>query len=231
MRKEQEDQPGADPGGRPVDLRVAVQVLSCKGYRWRPAGDYTSEVFEKLKSKSYEMVIAGSVAGDRKTMIRRIRRMAPQACLGAHRGAGCRGGAENPPGMGGPGDCKRPIGHDLHPLSNLGNPWKAEMERTPLRKDAAREIRRDGRAQGHLIGPDSPLRKAFRVRVHPFSVILWGPPGSRENHACQSPCTGGGVSFSFLFRRHVRGQRYERSGGRGGEDIRVGGQVHDPVRG
>lgn len=31
--------------------------------------------------------------------------------------------------------------------------------------------------QEHLIGPASPLRKAFQS-AHPFSVILWGPPGS-----------------------------------------------------
>ncbi len=35
--------------------------------------------------------------------------------------------------------------------------------------------------QSHLLGVGAPLRRALESG-HPHSMILWGPPGHRENH-------------------------------------------------
>ncbi len=56
------------------------QVLSSKGYHV-DAAEAFSEGFDKLKSKMFDMVIAGTVTEDAQAMIRRIRKAAPRVCL------------------------------------------------------------------------------------------------------------------------------------------------------
>ncbi len=56
------------------------QVLSSKGYKVETA-ETSPECFEKLKNKSFDLVIAGILSGDTQALVRRIRKAAPQTCL------------------------------------------------------------------------------------------------------------------------------------------------------
>lgn len=48
--------------------------------------------------------------------------------------------------------------------------------------------------QKHLVGPGSSLRKAFQTG-HPFSVILWGPPGSGKTTLARIMAKEAGYPF------------------------------------
>jgi len=59
---------------------LLFHVLSGKGYRVDAAETF-SEGFERLKGTLFDMIIAGAVSGDGRTLIRRIRKAAPRVRL------------------------------------------------------------------------------------------------------------------------------------------------------
>lgn len=63
------------------------QVLSCKGYKVETA-ELFSEAFERLKSRPFDLVIAGTVTGNPRGLVRRIRKSAPRAFLAMIGGLG-----------------------------------------------------------------------------------------------------------------------------------------------
>lgn len=64
----------------PLVRELLSQVVSSKGYMVEVA-ETMPEGFEKLRGKTFDMVIAGTVTGDIRKIIQRIRRMEPRACL------------------------------------------------------------------------------------------------------------------------------------------------------
>jgi DNA-binding response OmpR family regulator len=59
---------------------LLFQVLSSKGYNVESAEAF-SECLERLKSRTFDLVIAGTLTGDIQALIRRIRKAAPRTLL------------------------------------------------------------------------------------------------------------------------------------------------------
>jgi two-component system sporulation sensor kinase C len=59
---------------------LLFQVLSSKGYNVDTA-EVFSDGFDKVRSRAFDLVIAGTAAGDAQSMVRRIRKAAPRAGL------------------------------------------------------------------------------------------------------------------------------------------------------
>lgn len=59
---------------------LLFQMLSGKGYKVE-AAETASEAYEKLKGRSYEMVIAGRADGETSSLIQTFRKAAPKGCV------------------------------------------------------------------------------------------------------------------------------------------------------
>lgn len=65
--------------GQPV-TGLLFQMLSGKGYKVE-AAETAAEAYEKLKGRSYEMVIAGRADGETTSLIQTFRKAAPKTCV------------------------------------------------------------------------------------------------------------------------------------------------------